>query len=60
VLGDGTAVRSSFELCSATIRSPGRVASIKDVTELLIVVGRRLQELCDVLRWQLVRLDAIS
>ena len=45
--------------CSATIRSPGRVASIKNVTELLIVVGGRLQGLSDILRRQLVRLDTV-
>jgi len=45
--------------CSATIRTLGRVASTKNVTELLIVAGTRLQELCDLLLRQLVRLDAI-
>ena len=36
-----------------------RVASIKNVTELLIVVGGRLQRLSDILRRQLIRLDTI-
>jgi hypothetical protein len=36
-----------------------RVASIKNVTELLIVVGGRLQGLSDILRRQLVRLDTV-
>ena len=36
-----------------------RIASIKNVTELLIVVGGRLQGLSDILRRQLVRLDTV-
>jgi hypothetical protein len=49
-----------FPACrSATIIFPVRVASINDVTELLIVVGGRLQELSDVVRPQLVGLDAV-
>jgi hypothetical protein len=46
--------------CSASTIFPGRVASIKDVTELLIVVGEWLQNLSDVFRRQLVGLDAIG
>jgi hypothetical protein len=38
---------------------PVRVASIKDVTELLIVVHEWRQNVTDVLRGQLVRLDAV-
>ena len=56
----GTRVRRQlFLLRLTTISSPGRVASIKHVTELLIVVGGRLQDLSDVLRRQLVRLDTV-
>jgi hypothetical protein len=36
-----------------------RVASINDVTEQLIVVGGRLQDIFDILHRQLVRLNAI-
>jgi hypothetical protein len=46
-------------MCSATIRSRGRVASIKNVTELLIVVGGQLQGFSDILSRQLVRLDVV-
>jgi hypothetical protein len=53
------AFQQDCTLCSATIRTPGRVASIKNVTELLIVVGGRLQGLSDILRRQLVRLDTV-
>ena len=59
-IGDAIYITAIYVLCSATIRLPDRVASFRDVTELLIVVGRRLQELPDVLRGQLVRLDTIG
>jgi hypothetical protein len=46
--------------CSATIRSHGRVASFRDVTELLVVVGARMQELSDVFGRHVVRLAAVG
>jgi hypothetical protein len=49
----------NYSFRAATIISPDRVASANDVTELVIVVGGRLEELHDVLRSQLVRLDAV-
>jgi len=44
---------------SATTISPDRVASTKNVTELLVVVGGRLQGFSDILRRQLVRLETV-
>lgn len=46
-------------LCPASTTLSNRVASIKYVTEQLIVVGRRLQDASDFFRRQLIRLHTI-
>jgi hypothetical protein len=43
-----------------TTISPYRVASTRNVTELVIVVGGRPQKLADVLLGELIRLDAVG
>ena len=51
--------RAGHRLTATPITITMRVASIKNVTELLIVVGGQLQGLSDILRRQLVRLDTV-
>jgi hypothetical protein len=45
--------------CLASTTFPCRVASIKNVTELLIVVSERPQDVTKFVRRKLVRLDAV-